>query len=181
MTSSPKETTPRLSDVPSSKVNEDRIEPAEVIPAPQLDGEFHNERFLDRELSWLHFNARVLELAEDTTLPLLERVNFLSIFASNLDEFFMVRVAGLKRRIAAGLAVPAPNGMSPVDQLELLLSSAHALQTRHANVFSEAVSPDLAEHGIRITTWDQLSDGEHDILSKWFVSPGLPGAHPTGR
>ncbi|UXN33274.1 RNA degradosome polyphosphate kinase [Glutamicibacter sp. M10] len=178
MTSSPKETTPRLSDVPSSKVNEDRIEPAEVIPALQLDGEFHNERFLDRELSWLHFNARVLELAEDTTLPLLERVNFLSIFASNLDEFFMVRVAGLKRRIAAGLAVPAPNGMSPVDQLELLLSSAHALQTRHANVFSEAVSPDLAEHGIRITTWDQLSGGEHDILSKWFVSQVFPVLTP---
>lgn len=178
MNSSPKETTPRLSDVPSSKVNEDRIEPADVIPDLHPDGEFHNERFLDRELSWLHFNARVLELAEDTTLPLLERVNFLSIFASNLDEFFMVRVAGLKRRIAAGLAVPAPNGMSPVDQLELLLSSAHALQTRHANVFSESVSPDLAEQGIRITTWDQLSTAERDTLSKWFVSQVFPVLTP---
>lgn len=178
MNSSPKETTPRLSDVPSSKVNEDRIEPADIIPDLHPDGEFHDERFLDRELSWLHFNARVLELAEDVTLPLLERVNFLSIFASNLDEFFMVRVAGLKRRIAAGLAVPAPNGMSPVDQLELLLSSAHALQTRHANVFSESVSPDLAEQGIRITTWDQLSATERDTLSKWFVSQVFPVLTP---
>ncbi|WP_440103078.1 RNA degradosome polyphosphate kinase [Glutamicibacter mishrai] len=178
MTSSPQETTSQLRDVPSSKVNEDRIEPADSLPDLHPDGEFNNERFLDRELSWLHFNARVLELAEDTTLPLLERVNFLSIFASNLDEFFMVRVAGLKRRIAAGLAVPAANGMNPVDQLELLLSSAHALQTRHAKVFSESVSPDLAEQGIRITTWDDLSAGERDVLSKWFVSQVFPVLTP---
>lgn len=178
MTSSPQETTSQLRDVPSSKVNEDRIEPADSLPDLHPEGEFQNERFLDRELSWLHFNARVLELAEDTNLPLLERVNFLSIFASNLDEFFMVRVAGLKRRIAAGLAVPAANGMNPVDQLELLLSSAHSLQTRHAKVFSESVSPDLAEQGIRITTWEDLSASERDVLSKWFVAQVFPVLTP---
>lgn len=178
MTSSPQETTSQLRDVPSSKVNEDRIEPADSLPDLHPEGEFQNERFLDRELSWLHFNARVLELAEDTNLPLLERVNFLSIFASNLDEFFMVRVAGLKRRIAAGLAVPAANGMNPVDQLELLLSSAHSLQTRHANVFSESVAPDLAEQGIRITTWEDLSASERDVLSKWFVAQVFPVLTP---
>ena len=88
---------------------------------PPYDAGAHDlepNRFLDRELSWLHFNSRVLELAEDTSLPLLERVRFLAIFASNLDEFFMVRVAGLKRRIAAGVAVPAASGLKPREVLE---------------------------------------------------------------
>ena len=174
MTTTPKQPPAQLRDVPSSKVNEDRIEPAGLLPDLHPDGGFENERFLDRELSWLHFNARVLELAEDVDLPLLERVNFLSIFASNLDEFFMVRVAGLKRRIVTGLAVPAANGMNPVDQLELLLNSAHELQTRHARVYSESVSPDLATHGIRITGWDELSASEQSLLSEWFMAQVFP-------
>ena len=94
---------------------------------PPYDAGAHDlepNRFLDREVSWLHFNSRVLELAEDTSLPLLERVRFLAIFASNLDEFFMVRVAGLKRRIAAGVAVPAASGLMPREVLEQIWSTS---------------------------------------------------------
>ena len=81
------------------------------------DSQLPAHRYMDRELSWLAFNQRVLELAEDPTLPVLERANFLAIFASNLDEFFMVRVAGLKRRIVTGLAVPTNIGRAPTDVL----------------------------------------------------------------
>ena len=82
----------------------------------------YEDRFLDRELSWLRFNLRLLEMAEDDSLPLLERVRSLAFFASNLDEFFMVRVAGLKRRIAAGMAVRAASGKMPREQLEAIWS-----------------------------------------------------------
>src|SRR5690606_4706871 len=101
------------------------------------DSELPGDRFLDRELSWLAFNQRVLELAEDPTLPLLERANFLAIFASNLDEFFMVRVAGLKRRIATGIAVPTNVGRAPLDVLADVSARAHELQERHARAFRE--------------------------------------------
>ena len=104
------------------------IEPPYDAAAPDLEP----DRFLDRELSWLHFNERVLELAEDPDLPLLERVRFLAIFANNLDEFFMVRVAGLKRRIAAGVAVPAASGLLPREVLDKIWSSTSRLMERHA-------------------------------------------------
>jgi polyphosphate kinase len=99
--------------------------------------EKYDDRFLDREISWLHFNQRVLELAEDTSLPLLERTRFLAIFASNLDEFFMVRVAGLKRRIAAGVAVRAASGMLPREVLEHIWGTTRELMERHSRLFRE--------------------------------------------
>ena len=92
---------------------DDDFEPFDIDDAPSCPP----NRYLDRELSWLAFNQRVLELAEDPPLPVLERANFLAIFASNLDEFFMVRVAGLKRRIVTGLAVPTNVGRAPHDVL----------------------------------------------------------------
>ena len=115
----------REGDVPAD-------EPFDVEPPYQPDEAAlaavaaYDDRFLDRELSWLRFNQRVLELAEDATLPLLERVRFLAIFANNLDEFFMVRVAGLKRRIAAGVAVRAASGLMPREVLEQIWASHRA-------------------------------------------------------
>ncbi len=97
-------------------------------------------RFLDREESWLRFNQRVLELAEDPSTPLLERVRFLSIFASNLDEFFMVRVAGRIRRMATGLPVEGASGLSPEQILTNTLETARELSLRHAECFRELVA-----------------------------------------
>ncbi|GAA0192497.1 MULTISPECIES: RNA degradosome polyphosphate kinase [Glutamicibacter] len=171
--------TSKLKDVPSSEATVDRIGLPDIAPAATLPiGGFSAERFLDREISWLDFNARVLELAEDEDLPLLERVNFLSIFTSNLDEFFMVRVAGLKRRIATGLAVPAATGMNPVDQLELILANAYKLQLRHAKVFADSVRPKLQEEGIALVGWKDLSPKERDELSQWFIKQVFPVLTP---
>jgi polyphosphate kinase len=111
------------------------------------------DRFLDRELSWLHFNTRVLELAEDDTIPLLERVRYLEIFSSNLDEFFMVRVAGLKRRIAAGVAVRAASGLMPREVLEQIWSTTGALMERQAALFRDDIVPALAKEGIELLRW----------------------------
>jgi polyphosphate kinase len=112
-----------------------------AINLPQSADNFDADRFLDRELSWLAFNQRVLEMAEDPNLYLLERVNFLAIFASNLDEFFMVRVAGLKRRIATGLAITSASGLAPQDVLSQISQEAHRLQERHAKVFIDDIKP----------------------------------------
>jgi polyphosphate kinase len=127
-----------------------------------------DDRFLDREESWLRFNQRVLELAEDPGLPLLERVRFLSIFASNLDEFFMVRVAGLARRMATGLAVQSASGRQPREVLERTATVAHQLMLRHAASFADDLCPALAREGIDILRWDDLSETEQERLRRYF-------------
>ncbi|MET0787687.1 MAG: RNA degradosome polyphosphate kinase [Cellulomonas sp.] len=157
-----------------------------VLPAPlpEVDGQptdtepLPDDRFLDRELSWLAFNQRVLELAEDQEIPLLERVRFLAIFASNLDEFFMVRVAGLKRRIATGIAVTAASGQSPRQVLESISEEAHRLMDRHAAVFAEQVQPELAKEGITLVRWDELGESEQDRLRKFFRRQIFPVLTP---
>lgn len=149
----------------------DAIETSPEQPLP-LD------RFIDRELSWLAFNQRVLELAEDESTPLLERTNFLAIFASNLDEFFMVRVAGLKRRIVTGLAVPTPAGVRPTRALADIRAKAHELQLRHAKIFNESVRPALEEEGIRIVGWEELTEVERTHLRDVFAEQIFPVLMP---
>jgi polyphosphate kinase len=136
------------------------------------------DRFLDRELSWLAFNRRVLELAQDPTMHLLERVNFLSIFSSNLDEFFMVRVAGLKRRLATGLAVNSPSGLSPKEVLTKISEQAHELQLAHAKLFLEVIEPELEKHGINLVRWNELRDDEKLSLQEYFQSHIFPVLTP---
>ncbi|MET1052570.1 MAG: polyphosphate kinase, partial [Mycetocola sp.] len=135
-------------------------------------------RYLDREVSWLAFNQRVLELAEDPTVPALERANFLAIFASNLDEFFMVRVAGLKRRVLTGLAVPTNVGRAPADVLSDISDKAHELQTRHARAWAELVKPDLDAAGVSVVTWDALTEKDHARLREYFGQQIFPVLMP---
>ncbi|MET0479770.1 MAG: polyphosphate kinase 1, partial [Mycetocola sp.] len=135
-------------------------------------------RYLDREMSWLAFNQRVLELAEDPTVPTLERANFLAIFASNLDEFFMVRVAGLKRRVLTGLAVPTNVGRAPADVLSDISDKAHELQARHARAWSELVKPDLTAAGVNVVTWDSLNDDDRESLRDYFGQQIFPVLMP---
>ncbi|MBF9337288.1 RNA degradosome polyphosphate kinase [Microbacterium lacticum] len=142
------------------------------------DSQLPAHRYMDRELSWLAFNQRVLELAEDPALPVLERANFLAIFASNLDEFFMVRVAGLKRRIMTGLAVPTNVGRAPADVLADISESAHALQLRHARVWLDLVQPALTDAGIEVVTWAELSDDERASLYEYFQAQVFPVLMP---
>ena len=142
------------------------------------DGTLPADRFLDRELSWRAFNQRVLELAEDDTVPLLERANFLAIFASNLDEFFMVRVAGLKRRIETGLAVPTNIGTAPVDVLADVSAKAHELQERHALAFRNGVKPALDEAGIHIEGWADLVESDRVRIDEIFSSQIFPVLMP---
>lgn len=135
-------------------------------------------RFADRELSWLAFNERVLEQAEDQDLPILERAWFLAIFASNLDEFYMVRVAGLKRRIATGMAVTKASGLSPRQVLEGITARTHELMDRHAKVFRDDIQPKLAEVGIVIQHWEEVGETERERLRKFYRKQIFPVLTP---
>jgi polyphosphate kinase len=136
------------------------------------------DRYLDREQSWVLFNQRVLELAEDEQTPLLERVRFLAIFASNLDEFFMVRVAGLMRRMAAGLPLTIPSGLTPDELLKSTLTKSGQLASRHADVFSGLVKPALAAHHIEILRWKELTASERAGLAELFRNRIYPVLTP---
>lgn len=141
-----------------------------IDPSVDLGLEFPlpDGRFADRELSWLAFNERVLEQAEDLSVPLLERLWFSAIFSSNLDEFFMVRVAGLKRRIAAGIAKPTASGLSPQEILDLIDRRTRELTSRQAGGFLEDFLPALDENGIHLRSWAELDQNQRERLSAYF-------------
>jgi len=151
--------------------------PPATIPAA-INNPLPDDRYLNRELSWLDFNVRVLVLAADNSLPLLERAKFLAIFASNLDEFYMVRVAGLKRRDEMGLSVRSADGLTPREQLRRIGEQTQQIATRHARVFLDSVRPALAEEGIYIVTWADLDQAERDQLSTYFNEQVFPVLTP---
>ncbi|MCO6677528.1 RNA degradosome polyphosphate kinase [Cutibacterium avidum] len=142
---------------------------------PTSPDELPEDRYSDRELSWLAFNERVLDLARDAErIPLLERAKFLAIFSSNLDEFFMVRVAGLKRRIDAGVAVPSVAGLLPRELHDAILARTHDLVAEQSRVFAEEVRPGLAADGIEILRWSELTDDEKGRMRTLFSERIFP-------
>jgi polyphosphate kinase len=155
----------------------DRDEAAPSLLDPTL--------FINRELSWLDFNDRVLQLAEDDSLPLMERLKFLAIFVSNLDEFFMIRVAGVHDQVAARIVARGPDGLSPSETLAEIASRVSAQDVRHSRQFMEVIRPALAEHGIRIISprdpdaptasiERHFRDQIFPVLTPLAIGPGRP-------
>jgi polyphosphate kinase len=151
--------------------------PPAATPMPAAT-DLPEDRYFNRELSWLDFNARVLALAEDASQPLLERAKFLAIFASNQDEFYMVRVAGLKRRQQAGLAVRSADGLTPQEQLAKIAMRSRELTERQARICLDSVRPELAKHDITFVTWSDLDDQQRLRLSGYFSDKIFPVLTP---
>jgi len=151
---------------------------APTVPASVTADGLPKDRFLNREVSWLDFNARVLGLAQDPDLPLLERAKFLAIFASNLDEFFMVRVAGLRRRQSTGLGVRSADGLGIREQLALITAGARRLVAEQARCWLEQVRPALVDAGIRIVLWRDIDAEQQASLHAYFRSQVFPVLTP---
>jgi polyphosphate kinase len=169
-------------------MTEHAVEPVDIeqdeaeVPVPDLDDP---SLFINRELSWLDFNDRVLQLAEDEHMPLIERIKFLAIFVTNLDEFFMIRVAGLHDQVAARIDARGPDGLSPTQTLQGIADMVRAQDRRHAHAFNDMVRPALAEHGIRIVTCEESGAPPEElerlfheqifpVLTPLAVGPGRP-------
>ncbi|MGH8892669.1 MAG: RNA degradosome polyphosphate kinase [Actinomycetes bacterium] len=177
---------PRYADDSVEELEDGAVRPPPVTPERRPD------RFLDRELSWLDFNARVLELAADPDMPLLERVRFTAIFSRNLDEFFMVRVAALRRRVAAGITTRSVTGATPKERLARVGEVAQRLVALQSTLFAKELAPELATSGLAIVRWDQLSPDEvarmrtlfvermHPVLTPLAVDPAHPFPYISG-
>ena len=178
-------TEPEVSITSASPLDNTRFQPRaangrfmRVVQSADDETGLPADRFLDREISWLQFNERVLQLAADESVPLLERARFLAIFTSNLDEFFMVRVAGLQRRIATGLAVRSASGLEPREVLEQISLVAHELQAMQSALYRDRVQPALEDEGISVVRWDELNDEERERLTWMFTDQVFPVLTP---
>jgi polyphosphate kinase len=156
----------------------DQTGPEQTGPEQTPGEALPEDRFLNRELSWLDFNARVLALAEDPDVPLLERAKFLAIFASNLDEFFMVRISGLRRRVQAGLPARGRDRLPPREQLEVIADRAAELVARHARCFGGEIAKQLGAEQIQIVSWDDLEPAEREQQRSYFREHIFPVLTP---
>ncbi len=140
-----------------------------VLPEESLDTTKPTpDQFVNAELSWLEFNERVLALAEDPGIPLLDRVRFLAIFSTNLDEFFAVKVGGFKHAVAAGITKPSPDGLSPQEQLDVISIRVRALVDRQYRCFNALAARDLPARGVRLRSWQELTEAEQQHLRAHF-------------
>ena len=130
--------------------------------------------FINRELSWLDFNSRVLFEAEECTHPLLERVKFAAIFAGNLDEFFMIRVAGVQRKVDSGIGNRSPDGRTPAEQISAVRAKTQPALDRHATVITDHLLPGLATEGIEIVSYASLSDQQRETVTRRFEREIFP-------
>jgi polyphosphate kinase len=154
-------------------------EPVGALQAPQYDGQIDDPAlYFNRELSWLDFNQRVLELAEDAEVPLLERARFCSIYASNLDEFFMVRVAGLFDQLDARIDARGPDGLGPGEQIDAIQARVLELDGRLHACFEGELRPALEERGIRIVSLDSASEAERREIETRFHEQVFPTLTP---
>jgi polyphosphate kinase len=147
-------------------------------PASSLRLASTRSAFLNRELSWLEFDSRVLHEAEDERTPLLERVKFLAIFWSNLDEFYMVRVAGLRRQLAAGVQHATPDGLTPTEQLDLIDQRVRAMAARARRTLHDVLLPRLAELGVRLVDWAELTPNDRARMDAFFDDQVFPVLTP---
>ena len=147
-------------------------------PRPRIRRRRQPELFINRELSWLEFNGRVLEEAIDPTVPLLERLRFAIITSSNMDEFFMVRVAGLKDAVEEGETAPDLAGLSPRQQLKAISERAHEMVERLDKTLVDEILPALGQHGIQITSMAALDPAQRVYLSRYFTAEVLPALTP---
>jgi polyphosphate kinase len=157
-------------------VNDDSIAssgtPAAGTPATVAAGD--PARFLNRDIEWIEFNARVLDVAADPRTPLLERLRFLSIYSANLDEFFMKRVGVLKRQIEAGVGGPVPEALTPTQQLDGIRARVATLGHRQMSVLRERVLPALEPHAIRLLRWADLDAAQRAEAESWFRRSVFP-------
>src|ERR671917_2355398 len=151
------------------------VDEAPTAPAPDLADP---SLYFNRELSWLDFNDRVLQLAEDPSVPLLERLKFCAIYSSNLDEFFMVRVAGLQEYVDAGIEKPREDGRSPAETIAAIGDAVREQTHRQTTVLDGVLRPALAEHGIRIQTCDEVHARHREELADRFRRQIFPVLTP---
>src|SRR6478735_7171277 len=137
-----------------------------------------SSRYLNRELSMLEFQARVLALAEDPALPLLERAKFLAIFSTNIDEFFQVRVSGLKEQLAVGVRSTSPDGLDQVEQLRAIRARYEELVIRESAAFTKDIAPALAEAGVEFVDWHDLDADARAQLTRVFDDRIFPVLTP---